>query len=323
MKKKIFKGIGIFFIVAIFVLTIFSSYVIYILNLSKPIGSRLVIDRENMTISVNDDRDIRVLQIADTQITALGDAVKAMPIIKETVEKARPDLIVLTGDNFMDDSPKWILQQYIKFFDAFEIPWAPVVGNHDYLTSFSMEEMCEHFESSKYCLFKQGSINESYGNYCYNIERNGKVVYSLIFMDNAIKISQEHLDWYKETIIDIKQNNGEQVVPSWVFFHKPLVEAYYAYYYAEEDEIDGEKREGIAFVFEDAGMFNTAYHLGSTTAFIYGHNHRNSYICDYYGIKMCFGLKTGKTSYYDRDLMGGNVFVLKPDNTFIVERVFV
>ena len=324
MKKRILKVSGIILLTAIFAVTLFFSYVLFVINSSKPIGSRLVVDKVNMTITVNDDKDIKVLQLSDTQITALGDAVKTMPIIKEVVEKAKPDLIVLAGDNFMTDSPKWMLKQYIKFFDQFEIPWAPVMGNHDYTTQVPVQEQCKYFENSKYCLFKQGPIKNSYGNYCYTIQRNGNDIYSLIFMDNAVDFGQDHLLWYQNTINDITTKNNGNVIPSWVIFHRPIVETYYAYYLSGEKEIDGEKREGVAYVREDDGsIFDLAYNLCSTTAFMYGHNHRNSYICTYKGIKLCFGLKTGPTCYYDTDLMGGNLYTIKADNTFDIERIFV
>ena len=105
---------------------------------------------------------------------------KALPMIKETVEKARPDLIVLTGDNLMDESPKIMLKQYIDFFEDFEIPWAPVMGNHDYNTYVSMDEMSKLYEESEYCLFKRGSVEDSYGNYYYIIERGDLPVNMLL-----------------------------------------------------------------------------------------------------------------------------------------------
>ena len=325
MKRKIAKISLATLLIALTLGFMFLGYLTYILNCSIAIGSRLEIDKDNMVISVNDNKDIRILQLSDTQITLYGDAMKAMPLIKETVEKANPDLIVLTGDNLMNDSPKIMLKQYIRFFDRFEIPWALVMGNHDYYTKIPMKEMSSLYENGKHCLFKQGYIIDSYGNYSYTIERNDTPIYFLIFMDNAIKFSQEHIDWYANTINNLPYINDDEKLPSMVFFHKPLLDTYYAYLYAVNFNrpIDGERREGIAFVHEDARIFDKALELGSTKAMIYGHNHRNNFIVDYCNIKLCFGLKTGKAAYHDRDLIGGNVFILKPDNSISVERVFV
>ena len=300
--------------------------IIYILNCSYSIGSRVVFDRENNTISVNDDEDIRILQLADTQISGLGDSLKSFGFIKRIVEKAKPDIIVLTGDNIMDDSKQTMLKHYINFFDKFEIPWASVMGNHDYsVQAISMEKQCEMYEKGKYSLFEKGNVENSYGNYSYSLLRKGKAFYTLIFMDNAIEINSKHIDWYSETIKNSASSSDDEFIPSMLFFHKPLRDTYFAYADAInfDKEVDGERREGVAYVYEDAGIFNRALELGSTRAMVYGHNHRNNFIVDYCGIKLCFGIKSTRAAYHDRDMIGGNVYVLKSDNSMHVERVFV
>ena len=110
-----------------------------------------------------------------------------------------------------------------------------------------------------------------------------------------------------------------------LFFHKPLIETYYGYYDTlyYNKPLEGERREGVAYVRRDVGIFNKAYRLNSTKAIIYGHNHRNNYSVDYYGIKLCFGTKSSRAAYHDRDLIGGSVYVLKPDNTIQIERHYV
>ena len=305
--------ISIFCLIVFFCLLILGQIAI-ILNCSYPIGSRIIVYKDTQTLSVNDNNDIRILQLADTQISGLGDSLKSFGVIKRVVENAKPDLIVLTGDNIMDDSQPKMLEHFINFFDKFEIPWATVMGNHDYAAaSIPMEQQCEMYQKSKYCLFKKGNVKNSYGNYHYNLVRNNQIINTLMFMDNAVEINQHHLDWYEQTLNQINTNNKYgQKIPSMLFFHKPLVETYYAHLYATNlnQQIDGEKRERIAFVFNDAGIFDKALEVGSTNAIIYGHNHRNNYVVDYYGIKLCFGLKSSKAAYHDPDLIGGNVYVI-------------
>lgn len=325
MKKIFFKiGVACICLIILFGMTILGQ-IVYILNCSSKIGSRMTFDREECALMVNDDADIRILQISDTQITALGDSLKAFGSIKRTVEKARPDLIVLTGDNLMNDSTKGMLNRYINFFDEFEIPWAPVLGNHDYKTKMTMEEQCSLYEKGKFCLFKKGEVSDSYGNYYYNILRNGKPFHTLIFMDNAVRISEEQLDWYSNTINTISSRNDNNLLPNWTFFHIPLVETLYAYWQAVDSnsQIEGVRREGVAFLRDDVGFFNKALEIGSTKAIIYGHNHRNNYSVNYKGITLSFGTKTGKAAYHDEDLNGGNVYVLKSDNSFTIERIII
>ncbi|MBR2468427.1 MAG: metallophosphoesterase [Clostridia bacterium] len=325
MKVYIKSSLAVLLVCLCSSLIILGSYALYILNCSSPIGSRVVVDKENNILSVNDDKDIKVLQLSDTQITALGDALKALDAIQMTVEMAQPDLIVLTGDNLMNGSKKFMLKKYIRFIDEFEIPWAPVFGNHDYKTDMTMDTQCKLYESGKYCLFQKGNVTDSYGNYYYNIHRNGNPIYSLVFMDNAISTTEHHLEWYRNTINSISNECGK-VLPSWTFFHLPLVETYYAYrqYYYNDIPLDGEMRDGgVAYQKNDAGLFDTAKELGSATAMIYGHNHRNTFIADYKGIKLCYGIKTGRASYHDEDIQGGCLYTIKPDNTFTIDRIFL
>ena len=109
--KKILKTTLIILLVCILAVTVFcGGFALYILNCSSAIGSRLIVDEDNKTLSVNDDKDLRILQLSDTQITAYGDALKTLDIIKLTVDKANPDLIVLTGDNLMNDSKQSMLK---------------------------------------------------------------------------------------------------------------------------------------------------------------------------------------------------------------------
>ena len=324
MKHRIIKiGVAILSLL-LFTTILFFGYLFVVLNCGRSIGSRVTFDKETHTISVSDDEPLKILQLSDTQICGLGDSLKSLGLIKQIIEKAEPDLIFLTGDNLMNDSKRHMVRKYIRYFDSYEIPWAPVMGNHDYYTKVTMEEYSSRLESAEYCLFDMGDISNSYGNYYYTLERKGEKVYSFIFMDNGDGFDTEHIDWYEETINNITTSAGANL-PNWTMFHIPPVETYDAYFYAKFNgfEIDGEKREGVSYLRDDAGIFNKAKELGCTKAMIYGHNHRNTFVCDYEGIKMCYGVKSSVAAYHDRDLVGGCVYTLCADNTFTISRIFV
>ncbi len=324
MKNKVIKISVAIFSLLLLTTILFFGYLFTVLNCGRAIGSRVIVDKECSTLSVNDNEDIRVLQLSDTQICGLGDSMKVFGAIKTTIEKAKPDIIMITGDVFMNGSKRHTIKKYIELLDSFEIPWAPVLGNHDYYISITLDELSERFESSEYCLFKKGTVQESYGNYYYNIVRNGEIAYSLVFMDNGNGFRSEHIDWYVDTIGQISDCAGE-IVPSWTAFHIPTVETLYAYYDAIDEgaSILGEKTEGVSFTWNDANFFWFAKELGSAKAFMYGHDHKNTFICDYQGIKFCYGIKTGNAAYHDKNIQGGRVYSLKADNTFEIEDISI
>ena len=61
---------------------------------------------------------------------------------------------------------------------------------------------------------------------------------------------------------------------------------------------------------ENEKYFNKALELGSTKAFIFGHDHINNLVLNYKGINLCYGLKSGRTSYYNNEMLGGNLYTI-------------
>ena len=62
----------------------------------------------------------------------------AQDAVRTVIKKARPDLIVLTGDSIFPFFPKSgtmnnrrEAERFIKFMDGFEVPYTMVFGNHD------------------------------------------------------------------------------------------------------------------------------------------------------------------------------------------------
>ena len=63
----------------------------------------------------------------------------------------KPDLILMTGDNIygeFDDSGA-SLRKLIAYMDSFQIPWAPVWGNHDNESTKGVTWQCEQFEKAQ------------------------------------------------------------------------------------------------------------------------------------------------------------------------------
>ena len=111
-------------------------------------------DLTDFTIHVPEDKAPVVLQLTDTQIIDASKArsenrldgneekeywrsdkrdARCYGYLREIIENVKPDFIFLTGDmvygEFDDDGE--CFTEFIEFMEGFEIPWAPVFGNHD------------------------------------------------------------------------------------------------------------------------------------------------------------------------------------------------
>ena len=283
--------------------------------------SSLSVDKSAALLSSNED-SITILQLTDIQTRSLVQCAAAYPKVKELVDKYQPDLIVLTGDNISDGSPRTVLKAMINLFDSFELPWALVYGNHDRKSLVSMEEMSAELEKSEYCIFKTGELYDRYGNYYYNLELDGEIVRSLIFMDSArTHFTEEQVEWYRDTVNNIAEENGSTLT-SLVFFHIPIPETLDAHaLYEKNPEIGtGVIQEEICEQDENTGFFDAVKELGSTDALIYGHDHVNNTVITYEGVMFCYGTKTGPNSYYDPEIQGGTLITVTKDG-FKIEHV--
>ncbi len=267
-----------------------------------------------------------ILQLTDIQFEDYLEKSCAFRAVRTMVEKTSPDLIVFTGDTLNDLSDEKMLCDFINFMDGFGIPWATVMGNHDYEADVSVERQCELYEQSQHCIFRKGNIARSNGNYYYNVKKDGETVFSLIFMDSGEEgFFAEHVTWYEQTLQQIQAENGGRSVPSLVFYHIPTVEsALAAQLYENAPSIgSGELRESVCEQEHDVGFFDKVKELQSTKALIYGHDHVNNAFISYEGILLCYGLKTGENSYNDDDLQGGNLITLQKDGDFLIDRVYI
>lgn len=301
-----------------------SIFVIVVFNSVGPLYSNIEIENEN-TLST-DEEEIKILQLTDVQFSSYTGGAIAFHTAKKVIEKTKPDLIVLTGDNVTKMANKGHVKALIKFMDSFKIPWALVYGNHDYEAIVSIEKQSELYENSEYCIFKRGVLRESQGNYYYNLKRNGETIYSLIFMNSHKEgFINSQVNWYEETIDEIRVDHEGNLIPSILFFHIPLLETKDAYNaYLEDPTIgEGKNTENIGTQKTDVKMFDKIKELGSTKYLIYGHDHENYSYMKYEGVTFSYGVKTGKTSYFDRNIQGGSLYTIMRDNTISIDRIFI
>ena len=155
-------------------------------------------------ITVPDDRDPIILQIADPQVIdsstmrdgrlteqAMIDAWgpttredRCYRYIRELVQNTNPDLVLVSGDviygEFDDDGH--LLLEFVQFMEGLNVKWAPVMGNHDIESAKGADWMCQQYENAPNCLFKQGDIMGN-GNYTIGIKQGGELRRIIVNMD--------------------------------------------------------------------------------------------------------------------------------------------
>lgn len=296
--------------------------------------------QEALTIPKKEKKEFVILQLADVQIGNQGNKYpvsEQYDMIDQLIKKSSPDFIVLTGDNVLDDTLKET-ENLADFLDSYQIPFSFVFGNHENDTKPSLQQIAEVFAKRKHCIFENGYENVSgVGNYVVNVVENGDIKYSFYLFDSHnygtyteeepkfalggtewAYIEQNQIEWYEHTVTGIEKIAGHPV-HSLTFFHIPLPE--YRYFTPEQAMI-GEQREEICSPYRNTGLFDKMKELGSTKGVFVGHDHRNNFAFQHEGIVLAYGLKTGRTSYYDEDMQGGLVIRFSSDmEQFTVEHL--
>jgi len=201
-------------------------------------------------LQFNDDGEFRIMQISDIQDGPLLLDI-TRDYIEEMVVYAKPDLVVLTGDNISAGSStvgiraidlllvKAAIGRYMSIFEEYEVPVAVVFGNHDAEEIVSKEEQMEIYMSYDCCVAVDDG-EELYGCGTYNVpiyskDDSNKVAYNLWMIDSNMYdeerggydyVHQDQIDWYVNKSNELKAQNGGKAVPSMMFQHIVVNEIY-------------------------------------------------------------------------------------------------
>ena len=309
-------------------------------------------------IKKDPDADFKILNLTDVQIydnelyTSGGIGCDSFTLVSRLIEDEQPDLITITGDSFCSTLSTLAL---VDLLDSYEIPWAPVMGNHDggiandwpFFTAW-------HLLRAKYSLFELGPKGMGYGNYIVNITENGDVIHTLYFMDTHNErveytvgkktilgyghLWKNQIEWYEWAVRGNEKLAGHPI-QSTVLFHIPI----YEYNEAWNSVSTGKKTKLEPFAHIDpkysdiafgrhfdavsgprvkTDFFDKVKELGSTKDIICGHDHRNDFSIVYQGVRLSYALHTGFGSYYRDDMMGGTVYTIHSDGESDFQHVY-
>lgn len=207
-----------------------------------------------------DESEFRILQLTDVHIGAGAFSGKkdawALEAVAATVRKAKPDLVVVTGDlaypvpfqagtfNNLKEA-----EMFATLMESLGVYWTMTFGNHDteIYSLYTREEISEKVYTQdkwKYCIFTEGPKNiDGKGNQLINVQTaSGEITQSLYLIDSHSytdgdyfgiawkydKIHDNQVAWYADTVKKVNDTNTARGfsgdVKSLMFFHIPLVE---------------------------------------------------------------------------------------------------
>lgn len=186
----------------------------------------------------------KIMQIADIQedMPFNPDTIK---LITLAIEKEKPDLVILTGDQiqgyhtcYKKDAKRKVEDCIFAFTEPMErlgIPFAMTFGNHDDDCAVTKDEQLEIYKKRKTFIHTAPRNESDSATYILRIKSsNGeKDILGVYLIDSNKKesdgayspVKKEQIEWYKSTRDSIEKELGA-VLPSIVFQHIPLPEYY-------------------------------------------------------------------------------------------------
>ena len=302
----------------------------------------------DFVVEVREDKDPVVLQLSDTQII-YGEYARDGRVgwhssyknqlcynyLTEIINAVKPDLIIITGDvvyGEFDDEGVALLY-LIEFMESFDIPWAPVFGNHDNESKKGADWQCDQFEAAENCLFLQRTLTGN-GNYSIGIAQGGYITRTFYMLDSngcgsasresllnghtktSPGFGADQIKWYTSSITELRKS-APAVKISFAYHIQQAIfaKAYEKYGFVQNEStmkanpinIDTHPdKASTDFGYIGSSLkgpwdtnyatFNAMVALGVDSIFV-GHEHLNSASVVYEGVRFQFGQKS---SEYDR-----------------------
>lgn len=238
--------------------------------------------------------------------------------IKESQgEKAKIDLVELTGDQFMLANT-YHVQTFLDFMEEeankYGFLYAPIWGNHDRHGLYNPNWLSEQFKKAEHCLYIEENDN-LYGrsNFVINLNTEDKTIWQLAHLDSGASFSETAIspfrdyDYIRDDQVDWWLKEHEKVgenVPTIAYYHIPQQDNLEAW---NKIHNDGENYKNKFFKLESfddngneqyASKFILEGRKHNLKAAFMGHAHNVDWTVDYEGVVIGLGVKSGPELYY-------------------------
>lgn len=234
------------------------------------------------------------------------------------------------------------INNILQPIDETGVPFTFVFGNHDdQAFSIPKEEQAEIYYSHAGCL--AFNADDGIDGYCnHNLTVSGKNgtamnIYlidslSMSFGGNCACVTENQIEWYRSVRDKLYNENG-RYIPSIVFQHIPVPEIYellkevpkgtkgsargYKQFDGRYFALDPNRTvvDGRSFIgetpsipAENSGEFNAFCEKGDVFAAFFGHDHNNSFVGEYKGIKLGYTQGCGFNVYGPGKKRGVRIF---------------
>ena len=255
-----------------------------------------------------------IMQLTDIHLGIQSDVNATEALLKEEIEQGSPNLIIFTGDTFMD-ATKSIVDSFFTFADSFDIPFAFTYGNHDAQGDYDKFYIPDRIMGCRNSMYIDYNDDDLFGqtNYYIDIVDNNYVKYRVYIIDSNSYYAPdgftEKYDVIHEEQIahieDIAKNDTSYSVNSLAFFHIPLYEyddAYKLYYDGTNYDTSmgfGKNREKVSYGYKRTDAFARMKAAGINSMFV-GHDHINDSTLMYQDVILSYGVKSTREIYNEK-----------------------
>lgn len=287
-------------------------------------------DKTKIKLRFGDEGNFKILVFSDIQEGPRYDP-RTLLNINAMLDRIRPDLVILNGDNVIDcadiEEYSRTLKVFVSPMEERNIPWTHVYGNHDEECNPGMrkEDFQKIYESYPHSVSSSAKGIPGVGNHLLPIyDRKGDIAFVLYLLDSGAYIKESGIDsslieasrlprsfvpntdyafidtrqvmWYYDSSEKLERLCGRKI-PAAMFFHICLHEFELIANNPNETKMTGEKNEGICPGMLNSGLFAAAVQRGDVKGIYCGHDHVNTYEGTYFGVRLGFCSNMGFSTY--------------------------
>lgn len=263
-------------------------------------------------------KDFKIMQLTDLHFGIQTDPLRQEKYLTSLINEANPDLIVFTGDSFMNATVN-IVNRLITFIDSFDIKFAFTYGNHElqgYYDHFFINDQLMGAKNSVFIDYIDDSL-KGHANYYINLNKDDKPLYRLLILDSNsyyYNIDEYDYDVIREEQIKHYEEINSDMVPNLLFTHIPFHEYRDAYQGALEGiypmNPGGINEEGVSAPYKNNNEFARFKAINTKGVFV-GHDHTNYSDILYEDVILSFGVKSTDLIYHNKT---GYKLITLPEN---------